>query len=44
MNSLNERLDLIWDNANPCKCGNDDNWAQNIKGTIYCNECKEVVV
>lgn len=45
--SLNERLDEIWDNAlvsNPCKCGNDDKWEQDIKGDITCSGCNQFVV
>ncbi|WP_346234523.1 hypothetical protein MKY04_12720 [Lysinibacillus telephonicus] len=45
--SLHERLDEIWLNAlkkSPCKCGNDANWNQDIKGFIRCTKCKQVVV
>lgn len=44
MSSLNEVLDLIWDSARPCKCGNDDNWEQQISGKIRCTECGDEVV
>ncbi|HWI50151.1 MAG TPA: hypothetical protein VNU45_18220 [Rummeliibacillus sp.] len=43
MNSLHESLDVIWDNVKPCKCGNDDNWSQDIKGSIHCDKCNEDV-
>lgn len=43
MSSLIERLDEIWNSAKPCKCGNDSNWSQDIKGDIHCDECNEVV-
>lgn len=38
-----EWLDLIWDNAKPCQCGNDDKWSQAIDGSIFCEECNEQV-
>ncbi|WP_165602817.1 hypothetical protein [Lederbergia galactosidilytica] len=44
--TLNEELDEIWLKAlenNLCRCGNDDNWVQEIKGDIKCIECNQVV-
>ena len=38
-----DKLDEIWDSANPCKCGNDDKWAQDIFGGIHCTLCKQEV-
>lgn len=46
VNTLHDRLDDIWDTAllkNLCKCGNDNNWSQNIGGSIYCEKCNEDV-
>lgn len=40
---LHERLDAIWSKAaqeNPCACGNDDKWEQEVNGRIRCNGCK----
>ncbi len=42
--ALKDELDTIWDNAlkdSPCRCGNDDNWEQDITGVIFCSSCKE---
>lgn len=41
---LHDRLDFIWNNAQPCKCGNDDKWAQESNGDIRCNRCRVWVV
>ena len=42
--TFQEKLELIWNNAKPCNCGNDDNWGQDVTGSIYCNKCEKVVV
>ena len=44
--SLREELDEIWDKAlkeSPCECGNDNKWEQDLKGTIRCVGCNELV-
>ncbi|WP_016742534.1 hypothetical protein [Brevibacillus brevis] len=40
-------LDEIWDEAlekTPCRCGIDDQWEQEINGSIFCNRCSSSVV
>lgn len=39
-------LDKIWEIAreNGCRCGNDDNYAQDVLGAVMCQKCKKNVI